>query len=301
MKAITITLVVISIAAAIVIFVQRSRETVEKTDEIAISENQFIKRIEHEIDSLDKSPNGKFQNALYEEINYRIDSYCNDRRLGETPAENEQQKENLVKSLYSVYVAQFIRETFRVFRHSGWEIADLNFIRNEYRTLRKSKLLEKDSPADQKFTEIQTILGKYDEITGFINACKSFSYSASGLSDRFPTAEMKSKMSRATSLNHNYAQYTGNCSRLRDGLAAIPLTLFRVHVRYLDNKIDQWSGFYSNYNSISDYENNLYNSLQSEIETLKNTYPTVDANQEYSRLSKKWNADYAKARNHYSK
>jgi hypothetical protein len=264
-------------------------------------ENQFTRRIEQEIDSLGKWPDSKFCKDFYKEAGYHIDDYYEQGRLGNTPSENDQWKENLTKNLYSAYADKFVSQAFYVFRNSEWIVEDLKFIRSEYQTLRKSKLLEKGSPVDKKLAEIQTIFSKYDEIVGFISVCRNFSYSASGLFDRFPISEAQDKISRAKIYRDSRLgnEYINHCTRLHDGLNEIPQVLFRAHVRYLDVKINNWSDMYSNFNSQSDYANNLYKPLKNEIEALDNDiYHVANFDREYNRLSNKWSADNTNAYNY---
>ncbi|MDR1937440.1 MAG: hypothetical protein LBQ73_02935 [Tannerellaceae bacterium] len=266
-----------------------------------LPKNPFTERIEEEINSFDKLPDDKFCKEFYSEVGYHIDDYHKQGRLGSNQPENDQWKENLSKNLYSAYVDKFIRQAFYVFRGSEWDINALAFIRSEYQTLRASAWLESGSLVDEEFVEIQTIFAQYDEIAGFISSCKSFSYSGSSLSDRFPLADVVNKMSRAATYRNNGLgnEYVNNCTRLRDELRGVPQTLFRAHVRYLDNKIDQWSGLYSNYNSQPDYANNLYKPLKSEIDALDNNiYKLANFEREYNRLSKKWSDDNIKANNY---
>jgi DNA repair ATPase RecN len=287
------------VVTAIAIFVIWSLVITPPPPPPLLSENQFSKRIEHEIDSLGKWPDSKFCKDFYNEVAYHIDDYYNNKRLGQTPSENEQWKENLTKNLYSAYTGKFVNQAFYVFGRSEWKIEDLKFIRSEYQTLRKSKLLEKGSPVDTKFAEIQTILRKYDEIAGFISGSKSFSFSVFGLSDRFPVSVAQGKLSQARIyLSSPYAS-VNHCARLHDGLKDIPQTLFRAHVRYLDKKITHWSGMYKHYNSHSDYVNNLHKPLKEEIDALDNDiYSVNNFDREYENLSRKWSADNAKAYNY---
>lgn len=300
MKAVKISLAVIAIAA-IAFFVIWSLTPPEKPEDTVLSKNQFTLRIEQEIDSLGNMPDNKFSQEVYKEIDYRINSYYDEGRLGENSSENDQWKENLTKNLYSAYADKFIKQAFYVFHGSEWNVEDLRFIRSEYQTLRKSGLLEKGSPVDKKFTEIQTIFNKYDEVVGFVNNSKGFSYSASGLSNRFPISEVRSKITQTRTYLSNRLEnkYVNNCVHLRDELKEIPQSLFKTHVRYLDNKIIYWSEMYPNYASQSDYVNNLYKLLKSEIDALDNNiYNVPNFDSEYNRLSKKWSADNTKAYNY---
>jgi len=304
MKALKISLAAIVIAA-IALFIFSSLVTIINPPRISMPKNQFTEHIEKDINALGKFPNIKFCKEENDNIKFLIDDYCKPHppqypygRLGNTQSENDQWKENLTKNLYSAYADKFISQAIFVFRGSEWRNDDLNFIRSEYQSLRNSKLLEKGSPVDKKFTEIQTVFSKYDEIAGFISTCNGFSYSAFGLSDRFPISEVQGKISRATTFQNNHLEneFVNSCKRLHDGLKEIPQTLFRAHVRYLDNKVSKWSNLYSNYKSQSDYVNNLYSPLKSEIESLDNdTYKVGNFDGEYKRVLDKWSDDNTKA------
>jgi hypothetical protein len=302
MKAIKIILSVI-VVGAISFFVWKSLVKIGGVDEVTPPKNQFIERIEREIDLLRERSDSEFCGEFHEEVGYHIEDGYKDGRFGESQLENDQWKDILSKRLYTAYADKFINQAFYVFRGSDWEIESLEFIRSEYRTLRQSKLLEKGSSVDKKLTEIQTICNKYDEIVDFISASKRFSYLASGLSERFPISTVEKKIALAKDylkqkLNN---EYLNHCTRLHSGLREIPQALFRAHVRYLDNKITQWSGRYSSYNSQSDYANNLYQPLKSEIDLLDNgTYNAANFNAEYNRLTDKLNADSQKAYSHFS-
>jgi hypothetical protein len=299
---ISIALVVIVVIA---LYIIRSLVIINKPIGISLPKNQFVERIEKGIDSVGKLPDSKFCKDTYDNVMFLIDDYYKPHppqypygRLGNTQLENNQWKENLTKNLYSAYADKFIRQAFYVFRNKEWKIEDMQFIRIEFQTLRKSKLLEKGSPVDKKFMEIQTVISKYDEIAGFISACNGFSYSNYSLKDRFPIPDVQSKISRAeTYLNNGLGNiYVNNCTLLHDGLKRIPKTLFRAHIHYLDNKVSQWSNMYSNYQSQSDYVNNLNQPLKIEIELLDNDIYKVDNfDSEYNKLLDKWSADNIKA------
>jgi hypothetical protein len=307
MKAVKISLSVI-VVAVIGFFLWKWIVGINPPPPPPLPENQFTKRIEQEIDSLGKLPDNKFCKKFYSEVAYHIEEWYKPLpptypfgRFGNTQSENDQWKENLSKNLYSAYADKFIKQAFYVFRDSRWDINDLTFIRSEYPTLRKSALLERGSVVDMEFAKIQTVFAKYDEIVDFILSCKRFSYSGSSLSDRFPVADVASKISRAATYRNNRLEneYVNNCTHLHDGLKEVPQALFRVHIRYLDNKINQWSELYPNYNSQNDYANNLYKPLKNEIDTLDNDiYNVANFDSEYNRLSKKWSDDNTKAYNY---
>jgi hypothetical protein len=302
MKAIKISLAAI-VVAAIAFFVIRSIVNTGGIGKISLPENQFTNRITQETDSLGRLPESKFCKDFYREVSYHIDDYAKQGRLGTNESENRQWKEHLTKNLYSKYTEKFISQAFYVFRNSEWKTDDLQSIRSESATLQKSALLEKNSSVDKKLTEIKQIFSKYDEIADFISACKGFSYSSSYLSARFPIADTQTKISRARQYLNNGLDnaYVKNCTRLQEGLKEAPQALFRAHIRYLDRKIDKWSNMYSNYNSQSDYANNLFQPLKRELDLLdNNTYRASNFSGEYSRLLGKLNADSQRAYNYFS-
>lgn len=295
-------ILIAAVAVAVAIGVIMWITSLDDEKEIPLPKNQPTELIKQEIDSLGNLPDSKFCQDAYDNVRYLIDNFYKPHppqhpygRLGKTQLENDQWKENLIKNLYSAYADKFIRQAFYVFRNSEWNIDDLKFIRNEYKTLQRSPLLERGSPVDKKFTEIQNIFKKYDEITGFITDCKNFSYLTSGLSNRFPILEVQGKISQSkTYLNKN--EYVNNCTRLHNDLKDIPQVLFWAHIRYLDNKITYWSGLYPNYNSQKDYANNLYKPLKDEIDALDNDiYNASNFDSEYKRLTRKWSDDNARA------
>lgn len=270
--------------------------------------NPFTIKIEQEIEQLKAKPNNRFCKDFYNEVAYHINEFYKPLqptytygRFGKTQLENNQWKENLESNLYSAYAEKFIQQAFYVLRGNEWRPEDLRFIQAEKNLLQRSKLLVSGSPVDNDFKTIQSALNKYNEIESFISSCRSYSYSVTDMAARFPITDVQKKISRATSLRNNRLgnEYVNNCTRLHNGLKEIPLLLFRVHVRYLDNKIIQWSNMYPNYNTHRDYVNNLFTPLKQEIDALDNEiYNVAIFDNEYQRLLNKWRDDNVKAFSH---
>lgn len=289
-----VIILILVIAAATAVGVIIAISGLGKQKEIQLPENQFTAKIKQEIEQLKAKPNSKFCKDFYKEIAYHINDFYKHNRFGENQSENDQWKENFEKTLYSAYAEKFIAQAFYVFRGSEWKHEDLRFIQAEKNELKKSKLLVANSPVDWEFTKIQVALNKYGEIVGFISNCKSYGYSGTALSDRFPISDVQSKISRAATLRSNRLEneFVNNCTRLHDGLKEIPASLFKSHVHYLDRKINYWLGMYSNYSSQSDYANNLYRPLKTEINLLDNDiYKIINFSSEYNRLVQKLNDD----------
>jgi hypothetical protein len=268
--------------------------------------NEFTKIIDEEISDLQKLSvtNFKALKASYQDVLFDIDEYYGDKRLGKDQLENDQSKERLSKNLYTIYVSKFIKQSYIVFGKSEWSPVDLNFIRSESITLRNSKFLDKNLEVYDSFYQFQQVLSKYDEINNFIASCKGFSYSPEEFNSQFPIDAIKQKIARATSYRNQKLEnvYVNNCTRLHNQLNEIPKFLFYAHVRYLDKKINNWSGMYDNYNSQGEYVESFYKKINNEINGLENDiYNVSNKENEKTKLYNKLDQDYNNARAYFSK
>jgi hypothetical protein len=279
--------------AVIVYFVIKSPPENKSAPHFGLTGSESTeKRIENEIDSLrNKMSGGPFatRKNFYAEINDRIKEYHKYNLLGKTPSDNDKERDRLIKDLYYAYVDWFNGEARAVFRGSDWKKGDLDFIRKEYQTLRKSKLLVKGDPVDNFFDTVQTTISDYDKIDRFIADCNSAVFSISGFKEKISKMNEYQDKKRYGAVNH--------CTRLKNGLEGIPQVLFRRHVGYLDGKIGKSSGKYPEYTSSKEYTAGLFKPLMNEIDSLKyanNNIYKVDAsdfNREYDNLTLKWRKD----------
>lgn len=286
MKIIKISLI-IAVLGLISFFVIKSFGGSPEIEEVAPKNNPFTERIEKDIDNLSKLPESQFCKEKYSEIKYYIDDYYKDQLLGKNKLENSQWKNILSKNLYSVYNAKFIKQVYYVFNKTEWKVQDLNFIRSEYKILRKSEFLEKGSPVDISYSNIEQVLTKYDEITNFIASCRAFSYSDYSLSSSFPMDTAKEKISRLSSYKKNSLEnkYVNNCAKLHTQLNEITQYLFDAHYKYLEKKFKNWEGLYSQYNSFNEYRDALYLPLKNELNLLDNElYRVTDFSYRYNKL-----------------
>lgn len=271
------------------------------------AENQYTSRIEQKIDSLKNRSDSDFGNVFYDNIKSEIEIFHLQNKLGNSISANDQVRLNLEKTLYSVYINNFIEKAQNVLSGSNWARNDRTFIQNEINRLRNERVMNGDrllvaySPMDSILKEIKKALDKYSEISSFINECSQFSYTGNTLSDRFPINEVRIKINRAWQyLNSNLENsYVNNCNNLRTGLQNIPHQLFQKHVSYLENKINNWTDMYPYYENQKDFSNNLYSPISSEIEDLyNNIYPQQIIHSEYERLKSIWDDENIKAFNH---
>jgi hypothetical protein len=304
MKTVKVTLASVVIIT-IIIAIFRGCMSISDSDKIQ-SPGNTNKVIENKIDSLKKIPESSFCDKLYKDIKYYIEDDYDNNRFSKNKSENEQWKKNLSSQLYAAYTDKFINQSFYVLEGSKWEILKLNFIRKEYQELQKEGrqkgLLEYNSDTDKKLNEINVILTKYDEITGFINMCKTFDYHDYTLPAEFPVAKVENDISRSKQYINNKLEnnYVNKCERLKVDLNAVPQILFKAHVKYLDKKIKELSGKYIEYINQPHYKTALYDKLLYQINNLnQDFYPNTD--DELARLVKNWQDDDDNAYYHFRK
>jgi hypothetical protein len=303
MKTIKISLAVI-VVGIIAFFIANSLIFSQEMDKIPPAENQFTKYIEQQIITLEKLPENKFNNIPYNDANYQIDDYHLNKRLGKNKLENDQWKDILSKNLYAVYTGKFIKQAYYVFNRNDWSLGDINFIRKECTTLRKSEFLEKGSPVDNSLAKIQQILGKYDEVNAFIAYCKGFSYTDYSFNSSFPLSTVKQKIARAELYKNNKLEnnFVNNCFRLHNQMNDIKQSLFNAHYRYLENKFKNWQDLYSEYTSFNEYKNNLLTPLSKELDLIDNDlYNVRDFDNKFDSLYNLLTTDSRNAYKHLSK
>ena len=294
---VSLTIIVIAaIASGVFFWIQRTSDP-QKTKP---PENQFTRKIEKEIEQLKVKPEYLFCKDFYILVMYNISEFHKKKAFSTNTTENNRWKLNLESNLYVAYANKFIKQSKAVFGRNDWENEDLKFIQSEKNQLKNSKFLFSGSLIEKELNLIQTALDKYNEISYFIASCEEFDYSNTDLSARFPIADVQSKMYRSSSLITNRLEnnFVINCSRLQVRLKGIPLALMKKHIWYLDNKINNSTGNYSQYQSYNDYSIILYRPLKSEIEDFRKVdYSISSFDSEYTRLLDKLNSDNRKAYN----
>ena len=281
MKSIKIILAIV-VVAIIGFFVTKWLINIDPPKKIDLPKNQYTERDSIMIDSLKRMPVNKFCKEYYLKVQATIDEDFRNGSLGLTSYKedsiwkvkkdenlNNQWKEILSKNLYSAYAPKFVEQAMYVFSRSEWKDDDLKFIRSEVKSLQNSTHLS-EGPIKTSFDKINTILAKYDEINNFINACKRYTYSNYDLESTFPDVSDKIQKSRAYITNNLDNSYVNNCTRLKEGLPAIPKILFDKHINYLTKKINDNGARYSEFNYQSDYSNTIYTPLRNQIDALNN-------------------------------
>lgn len=289
MKAVKIILAV-AVIGIISFFVAKWLVTIDPIKKSNPPENLYTKEIQTKIDSIKTIPNNIFCEKFYKNIQDGIDEFYKDGSLGLTPYKegniwkekkdennNNEWKEILSKNLYSAYAPKFVEQAMDVFSRSEWKSDDLKFIRGDVKSLKKSSYLT-PGPVSISFNTINTILAKYDEINAFIYNCKGYSYSNYDMGITYPDLSDKIQKSRAYIANNLDNAYVNNCTRLKEGLQAIPKILFDKHISYLTKKINDNGAKYSDFNYQSDYSNTIYTPLRHQVDTLNNAIYSISDN-----------------------
>ena len=231
--------------------------------------NQFVERIEEEIDSINNVPSNSFCSDYYHNILYHISDYHKRGYLGDTSvSDNDQWKEILSKNLYSAYAPKFVQQAMSVFKGHEWNTNDLNFIRIELKELQKSDYLEPQSSMASSFNTIRAVLSKYDEINAFLAKCRRFSYTDDRVASVFPNVNDYIRQSKHYINNKMENVYVNNCSRLKDGLIDVPKILLDKHISYLHNKINRYACKYKDYATQAEYNKEVYSPLRNQINNI---------------------------------
>jgi hypothetical protein len=113
---------------------------------------------------------------------------------------------------------------------------------------------------------------------------------------------IKQKIQRAAIYKNNKLENSlvNNCSILHSQLNQTSKYLFNAHIKYLDKKIETYSGTYSAYNSHGEYASEFYLKLKSEINGLDNDiYSVSNFDNEYDNLIEKLNEDNSNAKSYF--
>ncbi|KAB1157956.1 hypothetical protein [Flavobacterium luteum] len=305
MKIIKISLA-IAVIGLIAFFVVNSLITLVAPPPTPPVVNQFTKIIDEEINALQRKTVTSFNElkTSNDDVKFDIDDYYGENRLGKNQAENNQSRERLSKNLYSIYAVKFINLANSVFRRSEWNVQDLVFIKSESIILKKSTFLQPGNGVDIQIIQIQKVLSKYDEIIKFTSSCRGFPYSSNSFNSVFPIHLIKQKIQRAAIYKRNKLENSlvDNCSTLHSQLNQTSKYLFNAHIKYLDNKINTYSGTYSAYNSHGEYAREFYLKLKEEINGLDNDiYSVSNFDNEYDNLIEKLNEDNSNAKSYFAK
>jgi hypothetical protein len=205
---------------------------------------EFISRIQNKIDSLKTVPEEKLSQNFYDAIKIDINNAANAGKFGSNEQENRENREILEKNLYSAYAEKFVAQAMYIFKRSEWKQTDILQLRSGVKDLSASPHL-KPGPVANSFTTIKGIITKHDEITAFVNSCKSFTASPDQPESGFP--DVTDKITRAQQyLTGNLENpFVNNCQRLKEELTNVPKFLADNNYNYLFKKIEIQGGRYT--------------------------------------------------------
>ena len=302
MRIIKISLVIIFSGILAFLAWNWSGKEIKPPPVIVDPKNQFVTKINAEMELLRAMPLNTFSKRQYDITSFHITDYFKQGLLGESDNDNLQQKENLSKRLFYIYAPKFINQAMYVFKGNEWNIKKLDTIRREVLVLQKSVYLNSTSPVANSLKEINLILNKYDQLNYFIYNANNFHTSNYGLNDYFPDAKDIIQQVRANLSNGLFNPYVNNCSRLKTALSKIPNELFSLHVSYLQRKFNEQMGRFNEYDSQTDYSTNVYEPLKNQLNLLSNDIYGVEDNiflYEYKKLENLLKEGNRKAFNYF--
>ena len=287
MRIIKISLVIIFLGTIAFFAWNWSEKKVPLPEATIVTKNQFVTKINEEMELLRAMPVNTFSKRQYDITLFHIRDYFKQGLLGGSDNDNLQQKENLSKRLFYIYAPKFIEQAMYVFKGNEWNIKKLDTIRKEVLVLQKSTYLNSTSQVAKSFKDINFILTKYDQVNYLIYSANNFQPSNYGLNDFFPDATDIIQKVRTNLSNGLFNPYVNNCSRLKVELARIPNKLFELHVSYLERKFKQHIELYMEFDSQPEYSDSIYEPLKNQLNSLSNDIYEVEDNYflyEYKKL-----------------
>jgi hypothetical protein len=298
MRIIKISLVIIFLGTLAFLAWNWSGKKVPPPQDVEVSKNQFVTKIDEEMELLRAMSVNTFSKRQYDITLFHIRDYFKQGLLGGNENDNLQQKENLSKRLFYIYAPKFIEQAMYVFKGNEWNIKKLDTIRKEVLILQKSIYLNSTSQVAKSFKEINFILTKYDQVNYLIYSANNFQPSNYGLNDFFPDATDIIQKVRENISNGLFNPYVNNCSRLKVELARIPNKLFEMHVSYLEGKFKQHIERYMEFDSQAEYFDSIYEPLKNQLNSFSmNIYEVEDSyfRVKHKKLENMLNDDNRKA------
>lgn len=253
--------------------------------------NTYTEDIQKKIDALKSRPANVFCPIEYRNIQTSINAFYNDNTLGsksikvgkiwknvEDDNNNKIWKDILSKNLYSAYSLKFTEQTNFIFDGKLWRSEDLSFISNELKELKNSPYLNSNNSTANSFNSINAVIIEYEQTNKFIVACYNYDYNNLELENNYPDVSGMLNKSKSFGINGFRNSKLFNCKRLIDGINNIPSVLFTKHVKYLTNKLKMHAPLYKNFKSQAEYIQNIYNTLEDQVEALTNDSYKIDEN-----------------------
>lgn len=272
-----------------------------------VTGNQFVDKIRHEIDSLSKLSSNDFNGEFYRNIQYRIDQWNTQQLLGNTKTECENQRDNLSRDLYTVYVSGFIIKAFGVFRSNDWDSRDRIYIANETQELINSPYLDQNSEVYQRLENIKAILDQYNNVQNFVNGLNSYLDSGPFDIDDSMNWLALTKDLKDRALGNSYVY---NCTRFHEILNSAPQRAYNKHFNSVRSQIYARAGEYRNgrftgtswAQLASDYRDKVYEPIVDDLSYLDQNAETlygVSASNDLQPLYDRWNRELQNAIEHF--
>ena len=272
-----------------------SLENTAHTEVPTEATNQFVSKIEKDIESLRTASINSFSKNFYKDIQAELDGFHNDGYLEVDPIQNNILYKSLSKNLFSTYVPKFVNETYRKFEGSRWSNSDLSFIENEIIEIKQNRFFDAEkSSFIPKFNEIGSLISKYREIASFINSSKSYpTHLSYTVESKFPVDGAKKIVGKSLQYINvvSESRYIRNIKWLQESLEELPHEIYNKHLYFLEKQIKAYRRGYVALNSQAEFSRELYQPLLTGIREFVK-YEIVSSSKyksDYARLLKMLN------------
>lgn len=268
--------------------------------------NEFVNRIQSEIDSLKRYRTDQFANVFYKDIKYRLSDYNNSKMLGDNESNNGKWYTILSKNLFTTYANVFVEQANTQLQKPVWSNQDIALIDQEIDSLTASDLLEDKSTVYNKLQVLNKSLNKYYEINSFLESVNKYGYSDLSISSKYPINGAQQKIIRAKQYLTNNLEdsLVQNCISLKEKLDKINEILYAKHINYLERKIRAHSDKLDNYSSQPEYSEKMYEPMSAQISDLDTYFEIYGISENYyyaqkEKLLELLELDNAKAYDYY--
>ena len=257
MKALKITLVIISILLISILGYFSFNKGPEKTNIPNTTSNKFVNLVKEKIDFLSRKSLNEFCVSYYNEIKNDIEIYTSKNKI------DEEWKEYLLKNLEYTYTPIFIKQAYNVYESTYWEYPKRAIIWSEADRLSNSNYIEDKN----ELVRIKSIMIDFWVRYRFIKKSNDFAMtdSINSFDQDFNIDSAKYFIKKA---NNYYSTntYVSNVTHLQNQLQNVPLIMYKKHLNYLSNKVRFCKGKYSTMESYTYYFNTILQKIYLEIE-----------------------------------
>lgn len=243
--------------------------------------NQYIIKINNDIDDFNKSENSFFENKEHlQSILSRLEYFASRRLFANDQSTNLRKRNKYREALLKLYKNKTDSLIHNVLSGSTWFSYDLSLIEDEIYFINKKSPFGQDYPFNTM--EYQNSIDLYREIDGFCKEVRDYEVNNYSISHKFPLYKANNFIIDAkyylTKLTDD--KYVRNCSELKETLINTEKYMKDEQIRYIKTKVNTHTGTYYNYYYYTSYYYSIINPIEVELNSIFNN---ILNNTEYSK------------------